>query len=53
MLSHKTFLVKERVAFLKLTDTVIALEQRRPLPPNSAALLLATGLAIDPVYKEK
>jgi hypothetical protein len=33
MLSHKTFLVKERVAFLKLTDTFDIFD------PNGGALL--------------
>jgi uncharacterized protein YxjI len=39
--------------FTSADNYVIALDERRPLPPNSAALLLAAGLAIDTVYKEK
>jgi uncharacterized protein YxjI len=39
--------------FTSADNYVIALDEHRPLPPNSAALLLAAGLAIDTVYKEK
>lgn len=39
--------------FTSADTYVIALDERRPLPGNSAALLLAAGLAIDTVYKEK
>ena len=39
--------------FTSADNYVIALDESRALPPNAAALLLAAGLAIDTVYKEK
>jgi uncharacterized protein YxjI len=39
--------------FTSADNYVIALDSSRALPPNAAALLLAAGLAIDTVYKEK
>jgi uncharacterized protein YxjI len=39
--------------FTSADNYVIALEEGRALPPEAAALLLAAGLAIDMVYKEK
>jgi uncharacterized protein YxjI len=39
--------------FTSADNYVIALDQSRALPPNAAALLLAAGLAVDTVYKER
>jgi len=39
--------------FTSADNYVIALDEKRTLPPQSAALLLAAGLAIDIVYKER
>jgi uncharacterized protein YxjI len=39
--------------FTSADNYIIALDEQRALPPNAAALLLAAGLAIDTVYKEK
>ena len=39
--------------FTSADNYVIALDEGRALPPDAAALLLAAGLAIDTVYKEK
>ena len=39
--------------FTSADNYVIALDERRALAPDLAALLLAAGLAIDTVYKEK
>jgi uncharacterized protein YxjI len=39
--------------FTSADNYIIALDGSRALPPNAAALLLAAGLAIDTVYKEK
>lgn len=39
--------------FTSADNYVIALDQHRTLPKNAAALLLAAGLAIDIIYKEK
>lgn len=39
--------------FTSADNYVIALNEKRAVPPNATALLLAAGLAIDTVYKEK
>ncbi len=39
--------------FTSADNYMIALDESRPLPPEATALLLAAGLAIDIVYKEK
>jgi len=39
--------------FTSADNYVIALDDSRALPPNAAVLLLAAGIAIDTVYKEK
>jgi uncharacterized protein YxjI len=39
--------------FTSADNYIIALDEQRTLPPDAAALLLAAGLAIDTVYKEK
>ena len=39
--------------FTSADNYIISLDGGRALPPNAAALLLAAGLAIDTVYKEK
>ena len=39
--------------FTSVDNYIIALDEARALPPDANALLLAAGLAIDTVYKEK
>jgi uncharacterized protein YxjI len=39
--------------FTSADNYIIALDEARPLPPDATALLLAAGLAIDIVYKER
>lgn len=39
--------------FTSADNYIIALDERRTLPPDTTALLLAAGLAIDIVYKER
>jgi uncharacterized protein YxjI len=49
----KTWMGLGKEFFTSADNYVIALDERRSLSPDDAALLLAAGLAIDTVYKER
>ena len=54
MLDRRTYVVKERVGFMKLGSTyVISLGDASAGRREIAQLLLAAGLAVDTVFKEK
>lgn len=53
MLDRKTYFVRERVAFMKLSDTYDILSLNQDVAPARNILLLAAGLAVDTVFKEK